>query len=451
MLLALVLAACAPTPPPPPRKPDIVLIVVDTLRADHLGAYGYARPTSPNLDALAQRGALFERAYSHAGWTLASFGSLLTGLYPHEHHAVRDPQGPARYGAVEDRFTLLAESLKEAGYATAAVMNNAFMAPEHGLAQGFDTYDFQGVQNLRNRSAEETVQTGAAWLASQDKPAFLLLHFMEPHLPYGAPRDLRGTFAPKDNPPVPVPYMGLGLQRSGPEPEPTIRDYVVGLYDEEVLAADRAVGQMVKQIDDSGAWGETLLVVTADHGEEFWDHGGFEHGHTLYGELLRVPLVIAGAGAPSGRIDTLVQHVDLYQGLLARAGAKAPEGTRGTDLWSLISASNTGRVAFAESVAHGDNLASVVDERARLVVGLKNRSMEAFWVAADKSERQEVDGLEQDAVGRPLFRSLFDLRGGLGPLEVHLGPVPQRMDVQDQLRALGYLDDQSPAPGGAGE
>ncbi len=447
LALFALLQGCTPAPPPPPKQPDIVLVVIDTLRADHLGAYGYARPTSPNLDALAARGALFERAYSHAGWTLASFGSLFTGLYPHEHHAVRDPEGPARYGAVADTFTTLAESLQQAGYATAAVVNNAFMAPEHGLAQGFETYDFQGVANLRNRSATETVAIGTKWLETQEKPAFLLLHFMEPHLPYGPPQDLRGTFAPRDASPVPVPYMGIGLKRDGPEPEPNIRDYVISLYDEEVLTADRALGDLVKQLDQRDAWGETLLVVTADHGEEFWDHGGFEHGHTLYGELLRVPLVIAGAGAPRpGRFDTLVEHVDLYQGLIARGGATAAAGARGQDLWSLVGAPNTDRLAFAESVAHGANLASVADANARLVVSLKSRALEAWIVAPDKSERVEVGGAEQEAVGRALFRGLFDRRGGMGPLTVFFGPEPARMDVQAQLQALGYLEGESAGP-----
>jgi len=445
MILALLgLLGCAE---PPPKQPDIVLVIIDTLRADHLGAYGYGRPTSPNIDALASRGTLFWRAYSHAGWTLASFGSLFTGLFPHEHHAVRVPDGAPRFGALAPQLTTLAEALHDAGYATGAVMNSAFMAPEHGLNQGFDLYDTQAVGTLQNRGASATVASGLSWLGTQQKPSFLVLHFMEPHLSYDPPDDVHGTFAARENPPVPVPFQGVGFSRTGPEPDPAVRDYVVSLYDEEVLTADRAVGELVAGLEARHAWGRTLLVVTADHGEEFWDHGGFEHGHSLYGELLRVPLIIAGANAPpKGRVDVPVEHIDLFQGLLARAGAARPEGTHGTDLWTLVGASPQGRLTLAESLAHGGNLVSVADQDDRLVVNMKDRALEAYEIASDGSEREAVEAGQQQVVGRRLFRGLFDLRGGLEPLTAWL-PEQAPSDEQTRaLQALGYLDDQEAGP-----
>ena len=163
MLLTLLLACSDPSPPlpaaAPPDPPDIVLVIVDTLRADHLGFAGHSRATSPNMDALAASGATFTRAYSQSGWTLASVSSLLTGLLPHEHLAVRDSVERDRYGVLSPDTVTLAEALRTAGYATGAVVNNAFLAPVFQLNQGFDTYDWQGAWPDHHRSAADTVTT----------------------------------------------------------------------------------------------------------------------------------------------------------------------------------------------------------------------------------------------------------------------------------------------------
>ena len=152
-----LLAACsseAPTPPPPPANdgPDIILIVIDTLRADRLGIYGHDRPTSPNIDALARNGTWFRRAYAQSGWTLASMTSLLTGQLPHQHRVCRDAVQTDRFGSLPEPETTLAESLTSAGYRCGAVVNNTFLAPGFGLNQGFDWYDYQGATNEQIRS-----------------------------------------------------------------------------------------------------------------------------------------------------------------------------------------------------------------------------------------------------------------------------------------------------------
>jgi len=435
----LALSACQP---PPPKQPDIVLVVVDTLRADHLGVYGYGRPTTPSIDALAGRGAVFTRAWSAAGWTLASFATLLTGEYPHVHRAVRDQKNSALFGELSLETTTLAEALHDAGYATAAFVNNPFLKHGLNIDQGFDVYDLDPADNKHIRSARATVQKGLAWLnQQQEKPAFLLLHFMEPHLGYAPAPDVRGTFASTADRLVPVPFVGAGMSRNGPPPEPKIRDYVVGLYDEEVLSVDKAVGELVSGLDQGGRWPRTLMVFTADHGEEHWDHGGFEHGHTLYSELVHVPLIVAGLGAPHGKIDTMVEHVDLFQGLLARAGATRPEGSVGTDLWSLVaSPPPEPRYAFSETVVHGGEIAAITDGKHRLIVDLNSHRMECWNVTPDGREPDQVPEEEQRETGRSLFRELFDRRGGLGPIVPNLGSGGTSAETQEQLQMLGYLD-----------
>ena len=438
LLLPTLLAACAPRVP---AQPDIVLVVVDTLRADHLGAYGYARPTSPRLDALAARGVVFERAYSQAPWTLASFASLLTGQYPHQHRVAEDRHRAAHYGRIEDETTTLAEALSAAGYSTAGFTNNIFLADEFGFAQGFDLYDNDMGTNTRVRSADDTVKLGLAWLEQQEKPAFLLLHFMEPHLSYDPPADLRGTFAPVADPPVEIPFLGKAYSRAGPAPDTAIQEYVKALYDEEILAVDRVIGALADGVERRG-WSRTRLVVTADHGEELWDHGGFEHGHTLYGELLRVPLIAVGAGLEPARVSAVVEHTDLFQGLLAHGGATRPDDSEGVDLWTALQpdAFKGDGLALSECVLHGPDQASVVDKDNRLIIALGDPIMEAWKVAPDGSERDQVSELDQDVVGRPLFRSLMGVRRTLEPVTARPGLGGVSATTRANLEALGYVE-----------
>ncbi len=438
MLLPLLLTACAPQVP---LKPDIVLVVVDTLRADHLGVYGYERPTSPRLDALAARGVVFERAYSQAPWTLASFASLLSGQYPHDHRVAEDRFRAAHYGRIEPEVTTLAEALSAAGYATAGFTNNIFLADEFGFGQGFDLYDNDMGTNTRIRSASDTVRLGLDWLGKQEKPVFLLLHFMEPHLSYDPPADLRGTFASKDKPLVEVPFLGKEYPRSGPPPAPEIQEYIKGLYDEEILGVDRAIGALADGLDTRG-WERTRLVVTADHGEELWDHGGFEHGHTLYGELLRVPLIAVGAGLKPARVDAVVEHTDLFQGLLARGHATRPEQSEGVDLWGALEPDTWkgDGLALSECVLHGPDQASVVDKDNRLVIALGDAIMEAWKVAPDASAREQVSELDQDTVGRSLFRSLMGIRRSLEPVTARPGLGGVSATTRANLEALGYVE-----------
>ena len=455
MLLTLLLACSDPAPPAPPvearaetapERPDIVLVIVDTLRADHLGAMGHSRPTSPNLDALAARGAIFTRAYSQSGWTLASVSSLLTGLLPHEHLAVRDSVERDRYGLLSEETVTLAEALKAAGYATGAVVNNAFLAPVFQLDQGFDTYDWQGAWPDHHRGADATVSAGLAWLEAQQTPAFLMLHFMEPHMSYAPPDDLRGTFSPREGGPLPFPFVPsseeAGRWMSGAyQPPDAVKTWMDQLYDEEILAVDRAVGALVRGLDGRARAKQTALIVTADHGEEHWDHGGFEHGSTLYGEVTRVPLIAAGAVPVKGPVSAVVQHLDLFQGLLALAGAPSPAGSRGANLWTLGQPGAPERAALSEGVLYGEDIVSIVDSRARLVLNLETGLAEAWAVDAQGGERERVPAQEREAVGARLLPMLQRLRADPSPLRVASSTLLEDKEAFEQLRALGYLDE----------
>ncbi len=343
MLLALLLSCWwEPTPKPPP---DIVLVVVDTLRADHLGVYGHRRPTSPRMDALAREGTWFHRSYAQSGWTLPSFTSLLSGTYPHQHRVGRAPFDSSAFGRLGADAVTLPEVLSESGYATAAWMNNTFLAPEFGLNQGFGTYDYQGSTNELHRSAEETVDGALGWITEQTQPVFVLVHIMEPHMDYAPPPSTRGRFTSDRELTISVPYSvtdQIGGKARKVVPSAQTQEDIRRIYDEEILAADLAVGRLVDGLKAAGRWDNTTLVLTSDHGEEFWDHGGFEHGHTLLGELTRVPLILSGRAPRKGRVDTVVEHVDLFQALVHHAGALPPKGTVGADLFALVEGGNAG-------------------------------------------------------------------------------------------------------------
>lgn len=450
MLLPLLLACTSPEGPAPaaPRaeaRPDIVLVVVDTLRADHLSLYGHERPTSPNIDRLGAQGAWYSRAYAHSGWTLASFASLLTGLFPSEHRVVRDSRDPTRFGRLPPEIVTLGEALSEAGYATGAVVNNTFLAPEFGLQQGFDTWDWKGADTASHRGATDTNAAGLAWLERQKGPSLLLLHYMEPHFSYSPPDDVRGTFAPREDPPIPTPIPDGAIMawRTGAPPSPEVQDYVKRLYDEEILAADRAIGQLVAALERRDRWERTVLVITADHGEEFWDHGGFEHGHSVYGELTRVPLVVVGAPA-RGEVREVVSHADLFQGLLGLAGATRPPGSRGVDLFATGAAREG--LALSENCLYGPEQTSVVDGRSRMTVDLAAGSAEVWRVGERGDERTRLQGQEQAQEGERLLPELKRLRGGLDPIEAGDGTRIQSAETFQQLKSLGYLEDPEVTP-----
>ena len=429
------------------EQPDIVLVVIDTLRADHLGCYGHDRPTSPNIDAMAASGLLFERAYAHSGWTLASFTSLFTGLLPHQHRVGRAPGDASQFGRLAPEVVTLAEAVGAAGYATAAVMNNTFLAPEFGLNQGFgEHYLWHGATNDAHRSADETVTIALDWLEQQQDPALLVIHMMEPHLDYAPPADIRGTFTPTD-PPFDVPLSDVVLSqglKSGQIMLPRDIPLITGIYDEEILTADRAVGTLRTGIASRGR--PTITIITADHGEEFWDHGGFEHGHTLYGELTHAPLIMTGPGIATGTVRTVVGHRDLFRALITVSGAQLPANVGGEDLLAIAQQGAwTGeRTVVSENVLYGPGLVSSVDDGHRLVLNQISGSGEVWAVAEDGSERTRLQGAPQSETAQRMLPTLEALRGGsLKPVEINDTRIPDPTTF-DQLAALGYLDAAAP-------
>jgi arylsulfatase A-like enzyme len=326
----LLLIGCrrpSPEAPPPPKpivKRNVVIYLVDTLRADHLGVYGYERDTSPRLDAFAKDAVVFQNAYAPSAWTKPSTASLLTGLHPRRHGGIR------RDHTLSPRIELLSESLKSLGYHTAAFMTNPNTVALWGFDQGFDAfYDIHDPD--KPPSADAVAERVFEHMDAQpDQPFFYYLHTMDPHDPYEAPPPYHGRW------PRVTRRIDVSRYEKGSAPPPIVQDDRAA-YDEEIAYGDEHFGRLIDRLKADGLYDDAFIVFTADHGEEFWDHGQVLHGHSLYNELVRVPFIIKLPGkAHAGTVvHADASLLDVVPTILNLLGQSTPN-LDGADLMPLI-------------------------------------------------------------------------------------------------------------------
>lgn len=331
--LSLALAACAPERL---ARPNLLLVTLDTTRADHVSAYGYSRDTTPVLRALAAAGTRFAQAYAPTATTAPSHATLFTSLYPLAHGIVRNGL------VLRDLERTLAEVLRDHGYATAAFVSSFVLDARFGWAQGFDLYDDDfdpdstsmqprdGWEEWKketaaggfDRRADETTRRAVAWLeghAGSDRPFFLFVHYFDPHAPMVPPARLAARFAP-----------ATGAPRL---------DVRVGRYDAEIAFVDEQIGLLLEALARAGLEAETLVALTADHGEGLMQHGKMFHGVHLYEEAVRVPLILRWPGrVPEARVvEEPVGLVDLAPTLLALLGiGEVPPSLHGKSLAAAL-------------------------------------------------------------------------------------------------------------------
>ena len=417
--LGFLLAATAVTAlvlflrePPLRVAGPIVLVSIDTLRADRLPAYGYEGVETPAIDRLVADSVLFERAYSHSPQTLPAHVSMFTGLLPVEH-GVRDNLG----FAVDPEQTLLPELLTPLGYRSAAVVSSYVLRKEVGLARGFETYDDRLPQTPPSASSSQVQRDGTdslevatRWLdrnAAAGAPVFLFLHLYEPHAPY-APPDRFAHYEP---------------------------------YDGEIAYADEIVGRLFEYLHARRLYDDALIVLLSDHGEGLGDHGEQEHGVFLYDEAIRVPLVVKlpGGREAGRRVAIPVQHIDLLPTLLELAGAPVPARLRGRSLRPLLIGDDGGwqeRHLYAEALYPRyhfgwSELYALTTERHRYIRAPRE---ELYDLIADPAERENLVAQRARTV-RDLSTILDQLRGA-GPLQA---PAAMSDDALRRLRSLGYL------------
>lgn len=340
LLVEVAAFGCGRTDAARAQRPNVLLVVVDTLRADRLGCYGSALGATPRIDALAVESVRFAQAHTHSPWTLPAFASLLTSLPPPAHGA----GGQAgQFIPLSAEARTVAECFRDAGYATASVVNVDFLTEPFGLTQGFAEVDFEVYANNEQvRPAARTTDAAIRWLRKNRRPFFLLVHYFDPHLVYAPPAEYRRRFAAPEDQDNESWVFGTREQVSAYRQgrvtfdEATIRR-AEKLYNGEVAYTDAEVGRLLDALRDLQLAGQTVVVLTADHGEEFFDHGSFEHGHTLYEELLRVPLLLRYPGRlDPGVCDVPVGLVDVAPTLGALAGVPVPPTFLGHDLVGLL-------------------------------------------------------------------------------------------------------------------
>lgn len=431
LVLGLTLVAAAGCAKP--AADNLLFISFDTTRADRLSVYGYPRVTSPNIDALAKRGALFARAYSHVPSTLPAHSTMFTGLLPPQH-GVRC-NGKFRLAAARET---LAEILARAGFDTAAVVGAFPIAARFGIGQGFQTYDddfaSSAVTAKRRkgrmddpgfwighefvdfeRGADEVTDRALAWLEGRKGRWFLFAHYFDPHWPY-------------------EPAEGWGAMYDSP-------------YDAEIAYADAHLGRLLDKV--AAMPGRTVVVFTADHGEGLGDHGEAMHNRFLYDATMRVPLVIAldGAVKPGLRVDDGVGHVDLLPTVLELLAVRAPDGVEGRSLAPLL----TGRALpakplYAETLVPALERPLGIEVRAWLEPPYKlirtsspaGERIELYDVVADPAEAVDLSRSRQSLASEMAAR-LEEERARIE----HAAPAPESIvvdpETEARLKSLGYL------------
>jgi arylsulfatase A-like enzyme len=482
LLAVLVCAlACAHCGRSERRPPNVLVVVIDTLRADRLGAYGNQRGLTPFLDTLARKGTLFEHAYAVSSWTIPSTASLFTSRYPTQHHVVT-------FGSVlAAEEVTLAERLRDAGWIAGGFSANPNLRADRGYAQGFDRLWTDPTADVDVPG--DTVRSEAlGWLDSRSgsraqQPAMLYLQYMEPHAPYNPREPFRSRFVvdvdgkPFDPQSVaresiarllpdapPEEHVELGelvnqLVARGmklPDEElPSIAEMLSRgeplLYDGDVAMADDQVRRLFDELDRRGLLSDTVVIVTADHGEEFLEHGRTSHGRTLYEECVRVPLIVVGPGIPAGlRLTEKVSLLDVAPTLLDLLGLPPETRFEGRSLLPLMRGTDPGSHDAPDIMLQLERAVSIdMDQEHRIhsrgfirgshkLLLDRDGSPEVYDLASDPGERsgKPIAGGEQERM----------LRAALSLVEAQIGertasappPAPVDEATRQRLRALGY-------------
>lgn len=381
-----------------PDQGPVIVVVADTLRADHLGLYGYTRPTSPHLDAWAEEGRVYERAFATAPWTLPSFGSLYTGRWPMRHRAgvmkEEDWLGRSVPNRLSSDTPTLAEILRDRGFATGAVMNNPYLDPSFGVARGFEVYDHVPGDNQDIRRADAMVAR-AFELIDQwgDRPFFLVLHLFDPHMDYDPPAPVRGTFSAEYATQFSLPVTELGqFRRREFDLSAADIEFVRAAYDEEILFVDQQLAELRLGLEDRGLHGDALVVLTSDHGEELFDHDGFEHGHAMWQELVNVPFVVWGPDVQPGRELAPVSLVDVMPTILEWVGVESATDLDGLSLWDNLTAQKpvADRTLLMESPLYGRPHTGLVRWPFKMIVDAHDIPVSIVDLDQDPLERANV-------------------------------------------------------------
>lgn len=479
---------------------NVIVIVLDALRRDHIGAFGSDKGLSPYMDRFAEEGFCFHNAVAPCSWTKPSIASLMTGLYPSHHGAVGTHRNLQSLIALNGQFTTLAERLSEEGYRTAAFITNPVLIPHFGFDQGFQEFTQPA------GDAKELLNRASQWIEAREEGEkfFLYLHLIDPHAPYYPPEEYRKKYVLCDpgektiktwiGDPLEIEawvlqyfrwkmndsagpfrfdfeqlYYDLGgegtvdgeldssgikkrlyLDFSGPE-DPELRkrvEYLVRLYEGEVAYTNDSLDAFFTALEKKGVLGSTLVAITADHGEAFLEHGVWGHSLDVHAEQVNIPLVFRipeDGGAIKGRCDAPVSLVDVYPTLLDMLGLFLPPDLDGVSLWPIIRRQEAsmldGRLVFSELVNQHEHNTAAVSPRGKLI---RKRDMEGrvrwkYFDAGDPGESAPLDPLPSGGEISAMKRGIESLLRDRWPAFEKGGEVePIPKEVLEELKKMGY-------------
>ena len=435
------------TPASPPSGLNILLISVDTLRADHLTSYGHDRPTSPNIDRLAGTGILFKQAISQSPWTLPSIASMHSSLYSSQHGATRSKT------RLPDHVETLAEALQTRGYQTVAVVSHIFVNRNHGLAQGFEVFDESLIGGHQAVTSQDLTEHMVGYLEKLEpgRPFFGWVHYFDPHFDYV--RHPRFDLVREEDGPLSGPLssgrLELKLRRAkaaGKTFPAHELAFVESVYDEEIAHTDEWIGALLESLRRLDLAKSTVVILTADHGEYFLERGRFFHGRDVYQALVHVPLIIGGAVPEQLRGVEVARPIEVSSipyTAMALAGFPGSD-FQGQDLIQCASSESLPpRPVFTEGT-HAAGTGKV-GQRAvilsgwKLIQELNRKQYSLFHLPSDPAERRDLLIRPDDAIAT-VFERLKGLLADFPPS----GAVESESILLDdatrkQLEALGYV------------
>ena len=447
-----------------PAGPNVVFILLDALRADHLSAYGYPRETTPVIDALARGGVLFRNARSHGNRTIISVPTIFTSLYPSFHGTVGRGE---KVRPLAGEHTTIAEVFRSRGYATVGLMSNVYLKRGYGLGQGFDVADrfyaeryLLGLYKLLRHlgvierpryasalhpDAGEVTESGVHWLSHlEGRPFFLYAHYMDTHHPYSPPPPYDTMFGSGGAEPSPLDLFrkttrslrGSEADTLTPREIAKLKDY----YDGSIRYADDEIGRLVAAAGRASGKRDLVVVVTSDHGDEFFEHGSFHHENLLIEELIRVPLVFwSTSGFARGtEVASLARHVDLLPTLSELIGAETPREAAGRSLVPMLRGEKD--TVTTESYAEGDYCASLNRGDWKMVMVDSTGSFHLYNLAVDPGEKEDF-ALKAPDVYLEMKARLSEFADRAKAAREAAGTAETEADEETirKLKALGYI------------
>ncbi|MDH3284168.1 MAG: sulfatase [Acidobacteriota bacterium] len=422
---------------------NLIIVTIDTLRADHVGTNGYERRTTPHIDELAGRSAVFTQAIAQSSWTRSSMASLMTGLYPTTVgvtcHNFRVPK--AGCDVLPQSATTLAEVLHARGFRTASIVANINVDAVFGFDQGFDEMhsvsselsardpDWRVHNDWFNKTTTALTEMALEWLrehGGDERPFLLNLHYLDPHDPYDPPEPHRGAF-----------------RAASYDVDPRSRE-AIALYDGEILHVDHEFGRVLEQLETSGLAARTAIVIVSDHGEEFHEHGGVRHGFTMYDEQIRVPLIVhvPGLTDAGGRFDGQVRLIDVMPTVLELLGAGAPADLQGVSLLPALNGERHDALPALSEWGYSFDVSWRVPPW-KLIFDIQTETPRLFHLDSDPGEHLDLAQQERRRTAQMVAELTDTLSRAIEAgrrLSSEEGEIALSPEQIDQLRTLGYVD-----------